>query len=216
MWKCRRSGSRGTTELLVNAPFKAAGWSPSTVTYLTSSLDMLVLKYIQNTPKNVKDQLSHDTRFWVPREAVDDRRIWIVINIQHWKRLWCWEGLGAGGEGDDRGWDGWMASLTRWTWVSVNSRSWWWTGRPGVLRFMGSQRVGHDWVTDLTWLSTNGYGRNNVGDVHPFGGLFGGWQNWMWVVEEAKSAVNPVKAEQYICMVWNSCLPPLGRQAQSA
>ena len=52
---------------------------------------------------------------------------------------------------DDRGWDGWMASLTRWTWVSVNSGSWWWTGRPGVLRFMGSQRVGHDWATDLIW-----------------------------------------------------------------
>ena len=58
-------------------------------------------------------------------------------------------GLGAGGEGDDRGWDGWMVSLTRWSWVSVNSGSWWWTGRPGVLRFMGSQRVGHVWATDL-------------------------------------------------------------------
>ena len=64
---------------------------------------------------------------------------------------WCWEGLGAGGEGDDRGWDGWMVSLTRWTWVWVNSGSWWWSGRPGVLRFMGSQRVGHDWATDLIW-----------------------------------------------------------------
>ena len=71
--------------------------------------------------------------------------------LTHWKRLWCWEGLGAGGEGDDRGWDGWMASLTRWTRVWVNSGSWWWTGRPGVLRFMGSQRVGHNWVTELNW-----------------------------------------------------------------
>ena len=60
-------------------------------------------------------------------------------------------GIGAGGEGDDRGWDGWMASLTRWTWVWVNSGSWWWTGRPGVLWFMGLQRVGHDWATDLIW-----------------------------------------------------------------
>ena len=60
---------------------------------------------------------------------------------------WCWEGLGAGGGGNDRGWDGWMASLTWWTWVWVNCGSWWWTGRPGVLRFMGSQRVGHDWAT---------------------------------------------------------------------
>ena len=71
--------------------------------------------------------------------------------LTHWKRLWCWEGLGAGGEGDDRGWDGWMDSLTRWTWVWVNSGSWWWTGRPGVLRFMGLQRVGHDWATELNW-----------------------------------------------------------------
>ena len=74
--------------------------------------------------------------------------------LTHWKRLWCWGGLGAGGEGDDRGWDGWMASLTRWTWVWVNSRSWWWTGRPGVLWFMGSQRVGHDWATELNLLSS--------------------------------------------------------------
>ena len=71
--------------------------------------------------------------------------------LTHWKRLWCWEGLGARGKGEDRGWDGWMASLTQWTWVWVNSGSWWWTGRPGVLRFMGLQRVGHDWATDLIW-----------------------------------------------------------------
>ena len=71
--------------------------------------------------------------------------------LTHWKRLWCWEGLRARGEGDDRGWDGWMASLTRKMWVWVNSRIWWWTGRPGVLCFMGSQRVGHDWATELKW-----------------------------------------------------------------
>ena len=69
--------------------------------------------------------------------------------LTHWKRPWCWEGLGAGGEGDDRGWDGWMASPTRWTWVWVDSGSWWWTGRPVMLRLMGSQRVGHDWATEL-------------------------------------------------------------------
>ena len=71
--------------------------------------------------------------------------------LTHWKRLWCWEGLDAGREEDDRGWDGWMASLTQWMWVWVNSGSWWWTGRPGVLQFMRSQRVGHDWVTQLNW-----------------------------------------------------------------
>ena len=75
--------------------------------------------------------------------------------LTHWKTLWCWEGLGAGGEGDNRGWDGWMASLTRWTWVWVNTGSWWWTGRPGVLQFMGSQRVGHNWATELNWWSNN-------------------------------------------------------------
>ena len=68
-----------------------------------------------------------------------------------WKRPWCWEGSGAGGGGDDRGWDGWMASPTWWTWVFVNSRSWWWTGRIGVLRFVGLQRVRHDWATELNW-----------------------------------------------------------------
>ena len=75
----------------------------------------------------------------------------------HWKRPWCRERLKAGGEGDDRGWDGWMASPTQWTWVWVNSRSWWWTGRPGVLQLMGSQRVGHDWVTELDWLNWFSY-----------------------------------------------------------
>ena len=75
--------------------------------------------------------------------------------LTHWKRPWRWEGLGAGGRGDDRGWDGWMASLTQWTWVWVNSGRWWWTGRPGVLWFMGSQRVGHDWMTELNWSSSH-------------------------------------------------------------
>ena len=71
--------------------------------------------------------------------------------LTHLKRPWCWERLKAGGEGDDRAWDGWMASLTQWTWVWVNSKSWWWTGRPGMLWFMGSQRVRHDWATELNW-----------------------------------------------------------------
>ena len=76
--------------------------------------------------------------------------------LTHWKRLWCWEGLGVGREGDNRGWDGWMASQTRWSWVWVNSGSWWWTGRPGMLQFTGSQRVGHDWATELNWTERQG------------------------------------------------------------
>ena len=69
--------------------------------------------------------------------------------LTHWKRPCCWERLKAGGEGDNRGWNGWMASLTQWTWVWASSGSWWWTGKPGVLQSMGSQRVGHNWLTEL-------------------------------------------------------------------
>ena len=73
------------------------------------------------------------------------------LELTHLKRPWCWERLKAGGEGDDRGWDGWMASPTQWTWVWVNSWSCLWTGRPGVLQPMGSQRVGHYWASELNW-----------------------------------------------------------------
>ena len=76
--------------------------------------------------------------------------------LTHWKRLWCWERLKAGGEGDDRAWDSWMASPTRWTWVWVGSGSRWWTGQPGVLQSVGVQRVGHDSVTELNWTVNYG------------------------------------------------------------
>ena len=71
--------------------------------------------------------------------------------LTHLKRPWCWERLRAG-EGDDRGWDGWMALPTQWTWVWINSWSWWWTGRPGMLQSMRSQSVGQDWQTELNWM----------------------------------------------------------------
>ena len=68
----------------------------------------------------------------------------------HCKRPWCWERLKAGGEGDDRVGDGWMASPTQWTWVCASSGRWWRTGKHGMPQSMGSQRVGHDWATELT------------------------------------------------------------------
>ena len=71
--------------------------------------------------------------------------------LTHLKRPWCWERLKAR-EGDDREWDGWMASPNQWTWVWASSESWWWTGRPGVLQSMGSQRVGYNWATELNWM----------------------------------------------------------------
>ena len=86
---------------------------------------------------------------------------WNSNTLATWCKWLIWTdpnagNLKAGGEGDDRGWDGWMASLTQWTWIWVNSRSWWWTGRPGMLWFMGSQRVGHDWATELNWTEIRG------------------------------------------------------------
>ena len=73
--------------------------------------------------------------------------------VTNWKRPWCWKILKAG-EGDNRGWDGWMASPTRWAWVWASSGSWWWTGRPGMLQSIGSQGVGQDWATELNWNHT--------------------------------------------------------------
>ena len=67
------------------------------------------------------------------------------------EKTWCWERLKVR-VGVDRGWDSWMASPTQWTWVWASSRSWWWTWRPGMLQFMGSQRVGHNWATELNWI----------------------------------------------------------------
>ena len=77
--------------------------------------------------------------------------MWRTASLE---RPWCWERLKAGEEGDNRGWDGWMASPTQWTWVWVSSGSWWWTGEPGMLQSMGSQRVGHDWAADLNQNNT--------------------------------------------------------------
>ena len=73
--------------------------------------------------------------------------------LTHLKRPWCRERLKARGEGDDRGQDGWMASLTQWTWVWVSSGSWWWTQKPGVLQSMALQRTGHNWVKELNWMT---------------------------------------------------------------
>ena len=122
--------------------------------------------------------MDKDKRFmedsWWERLTAGKTESWILLNI-HWKdwcwswssntlatwweeltyvkRPWYWERLKVGGEGNDRGWDGWMASPTRWPWVWVNARSWWWTGKPGLLQSMGSQRVGHDWATELNELN---------------------------------------------------------------
>ena len=97
--------------------------------------------------------------------------------LTHWKRPWCWERLKAGEEGDDRGWDGWMAPLTWWAWVWVDSRSWWWTGRFGMLQSMGSQRIRHEWATELNWTDISKC-LNNRGVIR----LVLPRVNWQWVL----------------------------------
>ena len=101
----------------------------------------------------MKNVSKYYNQLYIRKKCVQVDTIFIIQHLQssNRKRLWCWDGLGAGGEGDDRRWDGWMASSTWWSWVWVNSGNWSWTGRPGVLQFMGSQRVGHDWATELNW-----------------------------------------------------------------
>ena len=74
--------------------------------------------------------------------------------LPHWKRPCCWERLKSGGEGDNRRWDGWRASPTRWTWVWASYGSWWRTGKPGILQSIGSQRIRHNWTTELNWIET--------------------------------------------------------------
>ena len=109
-------------------------------TYLSQELLFFFLKLINFNWKSVLNIHWKDWRWsWNSNTLVT----WSE-ELTHWKRPWCWERLRVGGEGDDRGWDGWMASLTWWTWVWVSSRSWWWIGRPGMLQSMGLQRVGHD------------------------------------------------------------------------
>ena len=81
----------------------------------------------------------------------------LMQRTDHWKRPWWWERLKAGGEGDDRGWDGWMASLSWWTWVWASSWSWWWTGKPSVLQSMGLQIVRCNWATELRWTDEGQY-----------------------------------------------------------
>ena len=111
---------------------------------LESPLDSKEIK-----PANPKgNQLYIHWKDWCWSGSSNSLATWCK-ELTHWKRLWCWEKLKAGREGGDRGWDGWMASPTQWTWVWVDSGNWWWTGRLGVLRFMGSQRVRYDWATEL-------------------------------------------------------------------
>ena len=129
-------------------------WEPKNWCFWTVVLEKtlespLVSTDIQTRPFQRKSVLNIHWNDWCWNWNSNNLGTWCE-ELTHLKRPWCWERLKAGGEGDDRGWDGWIASLTQW----VNSGIRWWTGRPGVLQFMGLQRVGHNWATELNWSGT--------------------------------------------------------------
>ena len=106
----------------------------------------------QTSPSYRKLVLNIHWKDWCWRWNSNTLSTWCK-ELTNLKRPWCWARLRVGGEGNDRGWDDWMASPTQWTWVWVDSGSWWWTGRPGLLQSVGSQRVRHNWATELNWLT---------------------------------------------------------------
>ena len=115
----------------------------------------VVLEKTLENPLDCKEiQLVHPkgNQSWIFIGRTDAKAETLILwppDVKNWfdlERPWCWKRLKAGGRGDDRGWDGWMASPTWWTWVWVSSRRWWWTGKPGMVQSVGLQRVGHDWA----------------------------------------------------------------------
>ena len=115
------------------------------------SLESLGLQEDPTSPSYRKSVLSVRWKDWCWSWNSNTLATWNK-ELTHLKRPWCWERLRAGGERNDREWNGWMAILNQWTWVWVNSGRWWWTGRPVVLQSMGSQRVGYDRATELNWI----------------------------------------------------------------
>ena len=126
----------------------------------------VVLEKTPETPldcKEIKPVNCKGNQSWIfigRTDAEAETPILWPSDAKNWKRPWCWERLKVGGEGDNRGWDSWMASPTQWTWIWVSSGSWWWTGKPGVLPSMRLQRVGYDWVTKLNLNSEKTYMKN--------------------------------------------------------
>ena len=117
----------------------------------------VVLEETPETPlycKEIQPVRPKGNQSWIFIGSIDveaeTRATWCE-KLTHWKRSRCWGSLKAGGERNDRGWDYWMASPTWWTWVWASSGCWWWTGKPGVLQSIRSQRVGHNWATELNW-----------------------------------------------------------------
>ena len=166
------------------------GWAPKNWCFWTVVLEKTLESPLES--KEIQPVHSKGDQSWVffgRNDAKAETPILWPPHAKSWLigRLWCWEGLGAGGEGDDRGWDGWMTSLTQWTWVWVNSGSWWWTGRPGMLQFMWLQES--DTTEWLNWIELlvltmemKGYEKARNQELHGIGSA-----NWMWVHHTSNS-----------------------------
>ena len=140
------------------------GWAPKNWCFWTVVLEKTLESCLDS--KEVQPVYPKGDQSWIFIGRTDAKAetpiLWWSIDANTWckelihlKRPWCWKRLKAGGEGDDRGWDCWMTSPTQWTWVWVSSGSCWWTGKPGVLQSMGSQRVRHNWATEMGWAEQN-------------------------------------------------------------
>ena len=130
------------------------GWAPKNWWFWNVVLEKTLESFLDC--KEIQPVNPKGNQFWIIIGRTGTEAATPILwppNVKSWL-IWKDSDAGkVGGDGDDRGWDGWMALLTRCTWVWVSSRSWWWTGKPGVLQYIGSQRVGHNWETDLnlTW-----------------------------------------------------------------
>ena len=114
------------------------------------SWESLALQGDQTSPSWRRSTLNIHWKDWCWSWNSNTLATWCE-ELTHWKRPWCCKRLKVGGEEANRRWDGWVASLTQWTWGWVGAGSWWRTGKPGMLQSMGLQRVRHDWVTELNW-----------------------------------------------------------------
>jgi len=160
------------------------------------SWEYLGLQWDPTSPSQRRSVLGVHWKDWCWRWNSNTLATWCE-ELTHLKRHWCWARLRAGGEGDDRGWNGWMASLTQWTWVWVNSGSWWWTGRPGVLQSMGSQRVGHDWATELNWTELRTWKEPRCPSIDE-------WIKKVWCIESEVAWSRPTLGNPMDCSLPHS------------
>ena len=174
-------------------------WVPKNWCFWTVVLEKTLESPLDS--KEIKSSHSKGNQPWVFNGRTDVEPETPILlatwceELTHLKRPWCWERLRAG-KGDDRGWYGWMASPTQWTWVWVDSGSWWWTGMPGVLQFMGSQRVRHDWATELNWHK--GFLIVNKAETDVF------WDSFAFSIIKRMLAIWPLFPMPFLNPAWTS------------